>query len=129
MFSKVFQLFKNMSKCILLFQDTSTESSKNTEQIGVNVPQKDILKPQLFYHGTLYPLSFDPYFSYAYSNEFLHPTLPYYQHPVFVNSNHFENKKNSKGQLNPAINFKRDPEIPDVIPPLLPIKDERVNSM
>lgn len=79
--------------------------------------------PQLSYHGTLYPLAFDPYLSYAYSNDFLFPTLPYYEHPVFVDLNNFKGteKPKEREDTNLGVNFKKNPEIPDVPPPPLPV--------
>lgn len=81
--------------------------------------------PQLTYHGSLYPLAIDPYFPYSYTSELLFPALPYYHQPIFVDLEHFntDNKKKSE-QPAPTVNFKKNPEIPDVPPPPLPIKNK-----
>ncbi|KRT78128.1 hypothetical protein AMK59_8535, partial [Oryctes borbonicus] len=104
--------------------EIAAESDKKNEA----KTQSDTEKlPELSYHGTLYPLAFDPYLSYAYSNDFLFPALPYYEHPVFVDLHHFkgaEKVNREKEEINPAVNFKKNPDIPDVPPPPLPIIKE-----
>ncbi|XP_017771447.1 PREDICTED: uncharacterized protein LOC108558902 [Nicrophorus vespilloides] len=78
-------------------------------------------KVQFAYHGSLYPLAYDPYIPYGYRQEYLYPALPYYQHPIYVEPQQQTVKEESP---KPAINFKKNPDIPDVLPPF-PIKDER----
>lgn len=100
-------------------------------------------KPELAYHGTLYPLAYDPYFPYAYTTDFLFPAaLPFYQQPVFVDFTQPDAKKKIQQQQQQqqqqviplkddplktaaAANFKKNPEIPDVPPPPLPVKTEK----
>ncbi|GJQ68191.1 hypothetical protein Trydic_g10746 [Trypoxylus dichotomus] len=104
--------------------ETATESDKKDEAKIKDDAEK---LPELSYHGTLYPLAFDPYLSYAYSNDFLFPALPYYEHPVFVDLHHFKDVDKvhkEKEEINPAVNFKKNPDIPDVPPPPLPINKE-----
>lgn len=99
--------------------------------------------PELAYHGTLYPLAYDPYFPYAYTTDFLFPAaLPFYQQPVFVDFTKKQEpqQQQQQPQQQPelqvpqpedplktaaAANFKKNPEIPDVPPPPLPVKTDK----
>lgn len=116
--------------CIPLFQEATTEGIELTEE-NKSSPAKEEKPspPELSYHGSLYPLSFDPYFPYAYTSDFLFPTLPYYQQPVFVDFTHLEGKKvkakEEPAKPNTSANFKKNPDIPDVPPPPLPIKQQK----
>lgn len=112
---------------------TSSTSNSSNQNGEVEIQNEKKTSPQLSYHGTLYPLAFDPYLSYAYSNDFLFPALPYYEHPVYVDLNHFKEGEKVPEKIeviNPAVNFKKNPEIPDVPPPPLPItkNDKEVNQ-
>lgn len=88
-------------------------------------------QPELAYHGTLYPLAYDPYFPYA-SDLLFAPSLPYYQQPVYVDLGQqqaAEAKPAEKAsplaepvKTAASANFKKNPEIPDVPPPPLPVK-------
>lgn len=107
-------------------------SEENKPEEKKTKPQHSI--PELAYHGSLYPLAYDPYFPYAYTSDFLFPALPYYQQPVFVDFSHFDGKQIEKEATEPvrksatataAANFKKNPEIPDVPPPPLPVKTEK----
>lgn len=109
---------------MILQEATSSQSTVETNKKDKTDPKNQPV-PQLSYHGTLYPLAFDPYLSYAYSNDFLFPALPYYEHPVFVDLNQFKNAYkttvNEKEETKPAVNFKKNSDIPDVPPPPLPV--------
>lgn len=112
------------------------------EEGGVEKKQQ---VPELAYHGTLYPLAYDPYFPYAYTTDFLFPAaLPFYQQPVFADFTPQPSVATKKQQQQPqqvppriplleddplksaaAANFKKNPEIPDVPPPPLPVKTDK----
>nr|XP_022915402.1 uncharacterized protein LOC111425538 [Onthophagus taurus] len=82
--------------------------------------------PQLSYHGTLYPVTYDPFFQYAYRNDYLFPALPYIQpHPVYVDMKRIETKKEEREEpVKPAVNFEKNPEVPDVPPPSIPFREK-----
>ncbi|KAF5273372.1 hypothetical protein FQR65_LT04664 [Abscondita terminalis] len=106
-------------------EDTTEISMDGNFKSKRNKEDKKPIIPQLTYQGSLYPLAIDSYFPYSYSSELLFPALPYYHQPIFVNLEHF-NKDNTKknNEVSPVANFKKNPEIPDVPPPPLPLKDK-----
>ncbi|KAF5274600.1 hypothetical protein FQA39_LY07212 [Lamprigera yunnana] len=92
-----------------------------------NKKDKKPIIPQLTYQGSLYPLAIDSYFPYSYTSELLFPALPYYQQPIFVDLQHSSKDHTKKNvQVPSPTNFKKNPEIPDVPPPPLPVKDKKI---
>ncbi|KAK5639139.1 hypothetical protein RI129_011631 [Pyrocoelia pectoralis] len=108
-------------------KNADSESPENDTERTVKdkLENKKPAIPQLTYHGSLYPLAIDPYFPYSYNSELLFPALPYYQQPIFVDLQHANKDSTKKIEEVPsATNFKKNPEIPDVPPPPLPVKEK-----
>lgn len=112
-------------KQVVVSQEVPKETNIYYE--GKKEDKKSII-PQVAYHGSLYPLAIDP-FPYSYTSELLYSALPYYHQPIFVDLELLnDNNKKKIEQPTPGVNFKKNPEIPDVPPPQLPVKDKLQRS-
>ncbi|XP_065159372.1 uncharacterized protein [Atheta coriaria] len=129
-------------------QQNQQQSNVNSNPGPANVQKIPSGQPQLAYHDaySLYPVSYDPYLQYGYHQNYVYsPPLPYYQQPVYIDYAHQTNYANAPQKQEkpeivqenqrpvvpvlppqvptasaapPHVNFKKNPEIPDVIPPL-----------
>lgn len=124
-------LFLNGLNKTKLFLKEKVDRNKTDEEKEDSKPDKKV--PEVSFHGSLFPLAFDPYFPHSYTPEFLFPALPFYHQPIFVDIGHYGGKtkenpnkqKKEKEEISPiaTANLKKNPDIPDVPPPPLPVKD------
>ncbi|XP_025833871.1 uncharacterized protein LOC108737605 [Agrilus planipennis] len=91
---------------------------------------------EIKYHGSLYPVAVDPYYAYSYHNNLLVPTLPIYQQP-FIPPNipkptEVQEEKRveeaTQHKVKAAIDFQKNPEVPDVPTPPLPVRNKTPTS-